>query len=129
MFKDSELMVNYTEKHSDVDLITRPDVFSRRVPYGAWLDRGKGKARFFLAKQLTKAGLSLVIGEGARPRAGQKVQLKLVVENEERVITFCGKIEKAVNKKGDTSFNVRFCELDAEQRLFLTDLYDEACGY
>lgn len=106
--------------------------FSRRVPYGAWVEALEDdSAEFYLTHSLSPHGLRLIAANEVAPRIGQPVQIRLVVENEPRVMSVQGEVvnHDPEGPESKHSFAVRFIDLDDEGRLFLTDLYDEACGF
>lgn len=98
---------------------------SRRVPYGAWIEQPNSEIRdFFLAHSLSPVGLRLFAEDP--PRLGQEVQLRLLVENEQRVLQLGGEIvghEFAEHER--PSFAVRFTSLAEQDRDFLSSLFDE----
>ncbi|PID39200.1 MAG: hypothetical protein CSB49_01915 [Proteobacteria bacterium] len=105
--------------------------FSRRVPYGAWVEAiDEGAPSFYLAHSLSPQGLRLLAANDHTPPVGP-VQLRLVVENETRVVSVQGEVvsDEPAGARHPRAFAIRFTELDEERRLFLTDLYDEACGF
>ncbi|MCK5796759.1 MAG: PilZ domain-containing protein [Deltaproteobacteria bacterium] len=103
------------------------------MPYGAWVEgMGEGTPCFYLAQSLSLHGLKLLAANDHAPRVGEPVQLRLLVENETRVMAIQGKVVNVPRRVEDgkgASFSIRFTELDEDNRLFLTDLYDEACGF
>ena len=95
----------------------------RRVPYGAWVeteDEEQG-LRFFPSINLSIGGL-LLRAPDAPPPLGRRVRLRLVVENEARVMTIQGEV---VRHDADKTFAVRFDNLDAARQAFVQDLVDE----
>lgn len=106
--------------------------FNRRVPYGAWVEAiDEGAPSFYLAHSLSPHGLRLLAANDHTPPVGRPVQLRLVVENETRVVSVQGEVVnyEPVGGRSRAAFAIRFTDLDEERRLFLTDLYDEACGF
>lgn len=97
----------------------------RRVPYGAWIEKPGGADRgFFLAHSLSPVGLRLYADDP--PRLGQEVQLRLLVENEQRVMEVDGEIVgHEFTEHERPSFAVRFTDLDEQDRDFLSSLFDE----
>lgn len=96
-----------------------------RVPYGAWVeDTTEGGLGFYLALNMSLGGLMLRT-TGEAPPLGNKVRLRLVIENERRVMAVDGEVVRhAPGGPGD--FAVRFVDLDAGQREFLRALIQEA---
>lgn len=95
-----------------------------RIPYGAWLeDETAGGLSFFMAQDLSLGGL-LLRSDQAPPPVGHRVRLRLVVENESRVMSVQGEV---VRHSDETSgeFAVRFTNLDAARRNFLQELVQE----
>lgn len=98
-----------------------------RVPYGAWIEdlTREGSIQFFLAKDLSLGGLLLTTNE-TPPEVGHRVHLRLVVENESRVMAVDGQvIRHAPAENGATSFAVRFVNLDQPRQAFLEELLKE----
>jgi hypothetical protein len=98
-----------------------------RVPYGAWVEdlTREGSIQFFLAKDLSLGGLLLTTNETA-PEVGHRVHLRLVVENEARVMAVDGQvIRHTPPENGVTSFAVRFVNLDPPRQTFLEELLKE----
>lgn len=95
-----------------------------RLPYGAWVeDELQGGLGFYLAVNLSLGGL-LLRGKEAPPPVGHKVRLRLVIENETRVMSVYGEVvRRAGGAEGE--FAVRFVNLDAVRREFLDDLVRE----
>jgi len=97
-----------------------------RVPYGAWIEdlTQEGSIQFFLAKDLSLGGL--LLEASIPPPVGHMVHLRLVVENESRVMAVDGEvIRHASIEKGRTSFAVRFANLDEARQSFIEDLIKE----
>ena len=108
------------------------DRFSRRTPYGAWVEALKeGSPSFYLAHSLSPHGLRLLAVNDYAPPVGEPVQLRLLVENETRVVAVQGEVVnyEPAGAHAKPAFAIRFTDLDEDHRLFLTDLYDEACGF
>jgi hypothetical protein len=99
-----------------------------RVPYGAWIeDQSRdGGIEFYLARDLSLGGLLLLAT--TPPSIGSRLHLRLVVENEKRVIAVDGEvIRHCPAEDGRMSFAVRFINLDLARRAFLEELLKE-CG-
>jgi hypothetical protein len=97
-----------------------------RVPYGAWVEdlSREGGMQFFLALNLSMGGLLLV--SSTPPPIGHKVHLRLIVENEARIMSLDGQVVRHSVKEGDmTGFAVRFIDLDDAQKSFLDELINE----
>lgn len=95
-----------------------------RVPYGAWVEDETHEAglRFFLASNLSIGGLMLKANNGEIPAVGHRVRLRLVIENESRVMSVQGEV---VRHAGDGGFAVAFTNLDPVRKAFLADLVGE----
>jgi hypothetical protein len=99
-----------------------------RIAYGAWVEdlTKEGRIQFFLAKDLSLGGLLLVADEP--PAVGNRVHLRLVVENEARVMAMDGEVIRHTPvDSGQTAFAVRFINLDLARQAFLEELLNE-CG-
>lgn len=98
---------------------------SKRVPYGAWVEdlTQVGTIQFFMAKDLSVGGLLLVSEEP--PPLGNKVHLRLVVENEARVMAVDGRVIRHTTLDGAKAFAVSFVNLDHTRKQFLEDLVME----
>lgn len=96
-----------------------------RVPYGAWVeDMTEGGLGFHMAQNLSLGGLLLRV-KGTRPPMGHRVRLRLLIENERRVMTVEGEVVRhASGHQGD--FAVSFDPLDDKQTQFLRELIQEA---
>ena len=96
-----------------------------RVPYGAWVeDEAEGGLTFYMAQNLSLGGL-LLRANGPPPSVGHKVRLRLVVENESRVMSVQGEVVRHVpGTEGE--FAVRFVNLDPARQSFLRELVREA---
>ncbi len=97
-----------------------------RIPYGAWVeDLTKAESiQFYLAKDLSMGGLLLLAS--APPEIGNKVHLRLIVENEPRVMSIDGEvIRHATVDDNKMAFAVRFLNLDSDQQIFLEELIAE----
>jgi hypothetical protein len=106
--------------------------FSRRVPYGAWVEAiDEGTPSFYLAHSLSPHGLRLLAVNDHTPAVGRPVQLRLLIENETRVVAVQGEVVnyEPAGERAPGAFAIRFTDLDEERQLFLTDLYNEACGF
>ena len=98
----------------------------RRIPYGAWVeDLTKAESiQFYLARDLSMGGLLLIAN--SPPKIGNKVHLRLIVENESRVMSVDGEVVRyAEVEENKTAFAVRFLNLDSSQQTFLEDLIAE----
>jgi len=98
-----------------------------RIPYGAWIEdlTREGSIQFYLAKDLSLGGLLLTTSAEA-PEVGHRVHLRLVVENESRVMAVDGQvIRHAPPEAGVTAFAVRFINLDPPRQTFLEELLKE----
>ncbi len=97
-----------------------------RIPYGAWVeDLTKAESiHFYLAKDLSMGGLLLLAN--APPEIGNKVHLRLIVENESRIMSVDGEVIRHAHvEKEKTAFAVCFLNLDSSQKTFLEDLIAE----
>ena len=95
-----------------------------RVPYGAWLeDETAGGLSFFMAFDLSLGGV-LLRSDGHPPSIGHRVRLRLVVENESRVMSVQGEVVRHSTEK-EGSFAVRFVNLDHARQSFLEELVQE----
>jgi hypothetical protein len=96
-----------------------------RVPYGAWVeDMTEGGLAFHMAQNLSLGGV-LLRAKGTRPPLGHRVRLRLLIENERRVMTVEGEVMRHVSEhEGD--FAVRFDRLEDAQKQFLRELIREA---
>jgi len=96
--------------------------FTKRVPYGVWIEEAEdGIPSFYLAHGLSQDGLMLRARHP--PRAGLPLSMRLVVENERRVMAVQGEVVNA--DSGNSSFAVRFLDLDDDELLFLEGLIEE----
>ena len=99
-----------------------------RVPYGAWVETENDDQglQFYLAQNLSIGGL-LLLSKGNAPPVGNKVRLRLVVENESRVMSVQGEV---IRHEPDIEggFAVRFTHLDPVRKAFLVDLVNELGG-
>lgn len=98
----------------------------RRTPYGAWVESPGPAAppSFFLAHSLSPGGLRL---RGRQiPDPGAQVDLRLLVENERRVLALQGEVVRHEFDADGPSFAVRFIDLDHEHEQFLADLFEES---
>lgn len=96
-----------------------------RVPYGAWVeDETEGGLDFYLARNVSLGGL-LLKSKGERPNLGSRVRLRLVIENEARVISVMGVVIRHSDAT-EGEFGVEFTDLDETRELFLRSLVDEA---
>jgi hypothetical protein len=104
---------------------------SRRVPYGAWVEETSerdGAVSFYLAHSLSPWGLKL-LGKDP-PQLGSSILLRLVVENERRVMSMEGEVvEHEAPEEGQSHapcFAIRFLDLNPESSAFLSDLLNDA---
>jgi len=94
-----------------------------RLPYGAWVeDETEGGLAFYLAKNLSLGGL-LLSANSAPPPVGHKVRLRLVIENEARVMSVNGEVVRHAGDNGE--FAVRFTALADAHETFLEELLEE----
>jgi hypothetical protein len=97
-----------------------------RVPYGAWVEdlTHEGTIQFFLSENLSIGGLLLIAEKP--PAIGNQIHLRMVVENEARVMSVDGKvIRHTPMDNGYTSFAVTFINLDDSRRIFIEELIEE----
>jgi hypothetical protein len=95
-----------------------------RVPYGAWVeDETEGGLTFYLARNLSLGGI-LLQANADPPAVGHKVRLRLVVENESRIMSVQGEVVRHTGMDGE--FAVRFVNLDNARLSFLRELVQEA---
>ena len=102
-----------------------PELFGRRVAYGAWVDGpgDDGQPAFFLAEALTDDGVLL---RTPRPLpSGARHGVQLLVENEARVF----QIEAEVGEGFGGRSNLRFVDLDDDGRQFISELLAEAHSF
>ena len=97
-----------------------------RLPYGAWVETEDDEQglRFYPSINLSAGGL-LLRAPDVPPPLGRRVRLRLVVENEARVMTVQGEV---VRHDHDRTFAVRFANLDTARQAFLQDLVDEVAA-
>ncbi len=97
----------------------------KRVPYGAWVEdlTNVGTIQFFMAQDLSVGGLLLTAAEP--PPLGNKVHLRLVVENEARVMAVDGRVIRHTTLNGAKAFAVSFVNLDDTRQQFIEDLVME----
>ncbi|MCC6749178.1 MAG: PilZ domain-containing protein [Deltaproteobacteria bacterium] len=97
-----------------------------RVPYGAWIENEVADEglRFYLAQNLSAGGLLLKAQDSTPPAVGSRVRLRLVVENEARVMSVQGEVVRH-GAEGSGDFAVRFTNLDPARTTFLQDLISE----
>jgi c-di-GMP-binding flagellar brake protein YcgR len=98
-----------------------------RIPYGAWIEdlTREGSIQFFLAKDLSLGGILLEAAAPA-PDVGHMVHLRLVVENESRVMAVDGQVVRhAPPQDGRTAFAVRFMNLDDARQAFIDEIIKE----
>jgi hypothetical protein len=97
-----------------------------RVPYGAWIEdlTREGIIKFYLSKNLSLGGILLVADE--LPPLGNKLHLRLIIENESRVMDVEGHVVRHTKVDDKPAFAVSFINLDAPRRQFLEDLTAES---
>lgn len=98
-----------------------------RVPYGAWVEeRGDaGGLTFYVAENLSIGGL-LLKTRNAPPPLGNELRLRLVIENESRVMTVEGQVVRYMPGSDELShFAVRFINMDAARQDFVRELVAE----
>lgn len=99
-----------------------------RIPYGAWVEdltREDG-IQFYLAKNLSMGGILLLAAQP--PAIGNRLHLRLVVENEPRIMSIDGKVIRHMDSdKGLKAFAVQFTDMDPPRQVFIEDLINE-CG-
>lgn len=97
-----------------------------RVPYGAWVeDQGQeGGLQFYVAENLSIGGL-LLKTRSAPPPLGHNLRLRLVIENETRVMTVEGQVVRHVNSDDEERFAVRFVNMDPMRQAFVRELVAE----
>lgn len=104
----------------------------QRVPYGAWAEdlTHSGDLSFYLTRNVSRGGLLLVNPAGGLPPVGNRLRLRLVVENEERVFTVNGQVVRHGRDvaTGTDLFAVRFHGLDPLCEQFLQQLVAERPG-
>ena len=94
-----------------------------RVPYGAWVENEDGRGlSFYLAENLSIGGMLLKAGDQPVPDLGNRLRLRLVVENESRVMSVQGEVVRHGEQGG---FAIRFTNLDPVRESFLSDLVGE----
>ena len=98
----------------------------RRVPYGVWVEDAEGSIpSFYLAHSLTPSGLRLRAKHP--PQTGRPLHMRLLVENERRVMTLQGQVICGDDSEQDAeSFAVQFLEMDPFDRAFLNALIAES---
>ncbi|MBW2731649.1 MAG: PilZ domain-containing protein [Deltaproteobacteria bacterium] len=102
-------------------------MIERRSTYGAWVEEmDAGTPDFFLSQSLGPEEMHLLAEEP--PSVGREVQLRLVVENERRVVDLSAQVvgHEPSAEGGKGTFAVRFTELDPEERAFLISLFEES---
>ena len=96
----------------------------RRVPYGVWIEGSPGDIpAFYLAHDLSTDGLWLRARHP--PPTGITYPVRLVVENEPRVMTLKGEVVRFDRADERDSFMVRFVQLDEAGRAFIDELLAE----
>jgi hypothetical protein len=113
--------------HTSRFLQKRAEPTSRRTAYGAWVEEHDASSpSFFLAHSLKRDGMKLW-SDRLIPRLGQPVQLRLLVENERRVVEIEGRIVGHERQcDGKRRFSVRFTNLDGDDRKFVEQLVVES---
>lgn len=97
----------------------------RRVPYGVWVEEARGCIpSFYLAHSLRSDELRLRARHPPRP--GQPLNMRLVVENERRVVWLQGEVVDTLDDEDSPSCAVRFSALDDEDQAFLEELILES---
>ena len=96
-----------------------------RVPYGAWVEDETAEhgLKFYLAQNLSIGGLMLKSPD-VEPPVGHRLRLRLVIENESRVMSVQGEVIRHI-PNSDGGFAVRFTNLDPVRQAFLSDLVTE----
>ena len=95
-----------------------------RVPYGAWVeDDQKGGLDFYLARNISLGGILLRSRED-RPPLGHKVTLRLIIENERRIMSVQGQVIRH-DDQDERDFGVEFVNLDQDRSSFLENLVQE----
>ncbi|MBK8480588.1 MAG: PilZ domain-containing protein [Proteobacteria bacterium] len=98
-----------------------------RLTYGAWVeDELQGGLGFYVAVNLSLGGL-LLRSKDPPPPVGHRVRLRLVIENETRVMSVYGEVVRHVGGAAG-EFAVRFVNLDPVRREFLDDLVREVAA-
>lgn len=93
------------------------------MPYGAWIEtQDAGGLKFYLARNLSIGGV-LLQSEHSPPPLGHRVRLRLIVENEARVMSVHGEVVR--HEDDGETFAIRFTELDPVRKAFLDDLIGE----
>lgn len=96
----------------------------RRVPYGVWIAEAEGGIpSFYLAHSLSAGGLHLRAKHP--PRIGGPLQMRLVVENERRVMSLRGEVVGDDEAVTPDSFAVRFTHLEPDDQAFIEGLVAE----
>jgi hypothetical protein len=82
-----------------------------------------GLNTFFLARDLSLGGLQLVAQPPHAPPVGHLLYLRLIVENETRVVEVAGEVIRHIQlDERSLGFAVQFVSLTDEQVQFLSDL-------
>lgn len=109
--------------HRDSEIMERRK--HQRIPYGAWVeDETQGGLSFYLARNISMGGL-LLRSKGSPPAVGHRVRLRLVIENEARIVSVTGEVLRHAPGP-DNEFAVEFTNLDETREEFLRELIDEA---
>jgi len=102
-----------------------------RVPYGAWVEdlSTSGSLRFYLTRNLSIGGLLLSNPSGEAPPVGSRVRLRLIIENEQRIVTLDGQVVRhGHDQSGQVLFAVQFLPMDQARSEFLQGLIGELAG-
>ena len=96
-----------------------------RVPYGAWVEDETAEhgLQFYLAENLSVGGV-LLKARTRPPDVGSAVRLRLVIENESRVMSVSGEVIRH-GGEDEGGFAVRFTNLDPPRQAFINDLMAE----
>ena len=103
------------------DAVDPRPVTARADSTQCWIEEGQGIPSFYLAHSLSHDGLMLRAKHP--PRAGLPMSMRLIVENEPRVMSVQGEVVNT--DSGNSSFAVRFLDLDDDELAFLEDLIEE----
>jgi c-di-GMP-binding flagellar brake protein YcgR len=97
-----------------------------RIPYGAWIEdlTREGSIQFYLAKDLSLGGV--LLEAATPPEVGHMVHLRLIIENESKVMAVDGQVVRhAATEGGRTSFAVRFMNMDEPRQSFIEEVINE----
>ena len=98
------------------------------MPYGAWVEdlSRVGSLGFYLTRNLSRGGVLLTTQADLVPPVGTQVRLRLVVENEQRIVTVDGLVVRhAQDEDGSLVFAVQFVGSDPARDGFLDELVNE----